>query len=69
MITSVTLHVSHKQEPDQVLSLVKGLLGKNIPVNLQPTNAKASRQVLREIQNHKSLGQVKIKEQIIHIQP
>jgi len=46
----VTLHVSHKQQPEEVLKIAKGFLQENIPVTLCPTNDKTSRRILKEIE-------------------
>ncbi|HQE05699.1 MAG TPA: hypothetical protein PLJ57_05490 [Tepidanaerobacteraceae bacterium] len=64
----VTLHVSHKQKPEDVIKIAKGFLQKNIPVNLHPTNDKASKNILKEIELQ-GIEQVDVRKQLIRLRP
>lgn len=64
----ITLHVSHKQEPEDVIKIAKGFLQKNMSVTLKPTNSKASKQILQEIEMQ-GIEQVDIHRKQIHIRP
>lgn len=64
---TVILHVSHKQEPEDVLNIARGFLKENKSVTLQPSNARASKRLLKEIQMQ-GIEQVDIQSQKIRIQ-
>ncbi|MGB4702036.1 MAG: hypothetical protein WBI01_06015 [Syntrophomonadaceae bacterium] len=64
----VTLHVSHKQQPEEVLKIAKGFLQENIPVTLCPTNDKTSRRILKEIEMQ-GIEQVDVQKKLIRISP
>lgn len=64
----VILHISHKQEPENVVKIIKSFLQKDISVTLEPTNARATRNILKEIELQ-GLKQVVIQSKKIHISP
>jgi hypothetical protein len=64
----VTLYVSHKQAPDDILRVARRFLQENISVTLEPTNKKASKQILKEIESQ-GITQVVVQNKVIHISP